>query len=109
MATPRKRPWFQFSLATAIVLVIEAGFLLWLNMRPDRHTLYVAAWGWPTTARYISGCDFCNDVEHHTKWPFLLANIAVALGILFVTGAGCEMIVRRRDRTASDNEKPPAG
>ena len=29
---PKKRPWFQYHLSTAIVLQFEAGGLLWANM-----------------------------------------------------------------------------
>lgn len=29
---PRKRPWFQFHLSTAVVLMFVAAGLLWLNM-----------------------------------------------------------------------------
>ncbi len=40
MSTPStKRPWFQFHLSTAIVLMFAASGLLWANMRPARFEL----------------------------------------------------------------------
>ena len=52
---PKKRPWFQFHLSTAIILMFAAAGLLWLNMRPDVQATpfgsnELVAWGWPFTA-----------------------------------------------------------
>ncbi|MCY3021414.1 MAG: hypothetical protein NTW87_20560 [Planctomycetota bacterium] len=59
---PKRRPWFQFHLSTAIVLMFVAAGLLWLNIRvhttiaagkqmwDDRECAVVRTWpslGWP--------------------------------------------------------------
>jgi len=40
---PKKRPWFQFQLSTAVVLMFVAAGLLWLNFPPSAASVQSAA------------------------------------------------------------------
>jgi hypothetical protein len=45
---PRKRPWLQFHLSTAVVLMFVAAGLLWLNIMGYRsRDEYIIEHGWP--------------------------------------------------------------
>ena len=108
---PRKRPWLQFHLSTAIVLMFVAGGLMWMNMR-DRGSFLeqVAATrhGWPFAAtektEYYFGSGsipFDPDPDpHRTRVSVVgvVADCLVALAILCVVGVLCERLIRRRER-----------
>jgi hypothetical protein len=59
---PKKRPWFQFHLSTAVVLMFVAGGLLWANMQPP----YVSVLGgdaWETKFQW-SGWPIASEGEY---------------------------------------------
>ncbi|MCY3018878.1 MAG: hypothetical protein NTW87_07610 [Planctomycetota bacterium] len=110
---PKKRPWLQFHLSTAVVLMFVAAGLLWLNMR-DRHSLFLETvwatqYGWPFVAaekpRYqyvipgsptiITG-PAANRI--HVSIVGVVADCIVALVVLFVVGVLCERLIRRKER-----------
>ena len=91
---PKKRPWLQFSLATAIVLMFVASGLLWLNMRGSyvhwTHIPPVHIYGWP---------EKFEEYNPSAVNPFaLLYNVSVWLTILVATAVVCEWFVRHRER-----------
>jgi hypothetical protein len=119
---PKKRPWLQFSLATAIVMMFVASGLLWLNLRPlltyprgsvtswedfPVQQLALLNWqanqhlGWPTTAYdWILQRPFVNvDIYAPQLHPLgLTCDIASAVLILLLVAFLCEWLIRRRER-----------
>ena len=67
---PKKRPWFQIHLSTAIVLMVMAGLLVWANVRPievietytarDQPYQTIRGPGWPV---YWEGTFACSSIE----------------------------------------------
>ena len=82
----RKRPRFQFSLATAFVTMVLAGILLWANME------YLA-------------CQY--DLPEYKQWGGLILGscftTTVSAAILFIVAFEVERFVRRKKAKA----KPP--
>jgi hypothetical protein len=122
---PKKRPWLQFHLSTAVVLMFVAGGLLWLNMHENGVVVVdgqgqqsglgigfeCRTYGWPLTAyRGQSGrlSPFGGVSSKATShYPILQGyyygrglgtDAAVAFAVLLATGILCEFIVSRRDR-----------
>ncbi|MCY3024200.1 MAG: hypothetical protein NTW87_34930 [Planctomycetota bacterium] len=119
---PKKRPFFQFHLSTAVVLVFAAAGLLWANMHERKavaHFLdqewewdrsrsevqieaYVVFHGWPsfcTESLYL----FCySEPDHFCRndcKPLSLAlNALVALFVLLATAVLLEWLIRRKER-----------
>jgi hypothetical protein len=70
MSTSRHNRWFQFGLATAVILMFEAGFLLWLNIQPPSIVQLkendFSSYGVLSPAQKID-----YKVEFHGRgWPF---------------------------------------
>ena len=98
---------FRFSLLSLLVGVVLAGGVLWLNVRPNKtqseivfvnmdgtrefDTFSKSCSGWPW-AYYSSDSLF----GAYWLWPFLAANIAIGLAIVFGCAGVCEWLVRRR-------------
>ena len=89
---PRERPWFQYHLSTAIVLMFAAAALLWLNLGLREHRLY----GWPF---HVYSYDFTyydaaiggyhvTPTTNDVAW--LVANVVVCLLLLAGVGIMCE-------------------
>ena len=105
--TPKKRPWFQYHLSTAVILMFVAGGLLWMNMTPYQNYLYRndTIYGWPLACYvqtrdyldYIGLATFCfHDVG--LLYINLLINIMVNLGIIVAIAIMCEYPIRRKER-----------
>jgi len=60
----KKRPWFQFHLSTAVVLMFVAGGLMCANIEGRRGTFYVEA--------HKDGHEYNKMVAHLYGWPFVL-------------------------------------
>ncbi len=114
-----KRRWFQIHLNTAIVLMLSASGLVWLNVR-----LYRISEEHVYRGHLESGWDFLDG----RGWPFCFQNIAstthkwrppIADGISVVPLAmdvaaiamlqtllaiGCESLIRRRERKHAMSE-----
>jgi hypothetical protein len=106
---PKKRPWLQFHLSTAVVLTFVAAGLLWANVTPCEASdfnpfprsshLIGETWqdtlrrGWPTWYRqeWASGL-----VEW--RWSILALDTLAASAILLATAALLEWLIRRRER-----------
>ncbi len=105
--TPKKRPWFQFHLSTAVVLMFVAAGLLWLNMR-DTWSPWVILHGWPfvATERMVH---FDNDFPFalHVKPLGLAANALFALVVLYLVAFLCEWRIRRKSARAEPPEDGP--
>ena len=110
---PKKRAWFQIHLSTAVVLIVVAGVLVWINVSPrivppDPMPKEVLAlgisftpqskfseYGWPFTSyclhEFADGTDF-------GEWGLgkLILNCLNSLTILTAVAVGCEGWVRRR-------------
>lgn len=99
-----KRRWFQIHLSTAMVLMLCAGGLLWLNVRTN-------GWlrGWPCTWGYRlmyldseeaaiawkAGHELSSEWQTNTY--YLTVNVAVAVAFLIVIAALLEFLLRRRE------------
>ncbi|MCY3023675.1 MAG: hypothetical protein NTW87_32240 [Planctomycetota bacterium] len=123
---PRKRPWFQFHLSTAIVLMLVASLILWRNVVPRHHAWYVSIVGGHRAVyeRWRDAMD--QEKLLLTGWPFVIsvravgetecktAALAVPLNalasvlILVLAGMCCEWLLRRKARPASgrDDHQP---
>jgi hypothetical protein len=119
---PKKRPWLQFHLSTAVVLMFVAAGLLWANLtgrrlNPSLETAHnsAQAYGLPFEAVFRIDMDWQDrfelrsasftDVEYggptghiiiFPVWCFL--DIICALVIVFVVAFVCERRIRRRER-----------
>ena len=90
---PKKRPWLQYHLSTAVVLMFVAAGLLWLNTNPPAHNM---ALGWPLTFH-----DSRLDVDFMGRncvqaVASLLADILIALTLLIAVGFYCERQIWKR-------------
>lgn len=121
MTDPR-RPWFQFHLSTALVLMFAASGLLWLNLNSDvaRKTRkadgsIAVDWrgpGWPihsgmgmaTCSTQEAADEFVSRCRSHkpefgTFVGMLVVDGPICLVILFAIGFLCEWRIRRKGRT----------
>ena len=98
---PRKRPWFQIHLSTAVVLMVVAGGLVWANVALKSIYGIYDSYGWPFDAFYArsnrSGGYFGIQIEGLHAGP-ALGNLIVTLAILTAVAVGCEWWVRRRGK-----------
>jgi len=107
-----KRPWFQFHLSTAIILMFVASGLLWLNMRPlpQPTRLSPPNWeipvrGWPLTTRYFvmtldsEEAALMVNAGGYWHWQNVALNVLCALVILVSVAALCEWRIHRRRST----------
>ncbi|MGD0091050.1 MAG: hypothetical protein ABSE73_14120 [Planctomycetota bacterium] len=125
---PKKRPWFQYHLSTAVVLMFVAGGIMALNWfrgsETGTYTYDVSGavfgpaigtlpqHGWPfrfTDSRVeyfdviyevpVPGATMSLPVQTPCiSYRWLVADIAVALTILLATGIALEWRIRRRER-----------
>ncbi|MCY3023238.1 MAG: hypothetical protein NTW87_30035 [Planctomycetota bacterium] len=95
-APTANRPWLQFHLSTALVLVFVAAALLWLNIGLHEHRLY----GWPF---HVFSYDFTYLDQaadrYYLKatqddWSWLALDVFVAVLLLVAVGAACEHRLR---------------
>jgi hypothetical protein len=107
---PKKRPWFQFHLSTAVVMVFVAAGLLWLNTTsrcPDKKTY--AAYGWPLGAYDRYGLlNMDGRYEKAEGWIIsgLVVNVLVGLTAILVVGIVCEWQIRLGDFNQSTTDVP---
>ncbi|MCY3019181.1 MAG: hypothetical protein NTW87_09165 [Planctomycetota bacterium] len=102
---PRTRPWLQFHLSTAVVLMFVAAGLLWLNMHDTERQLWIEH-GWPCVAVRRAEVAFVEgpfgvrlDRPHTTIKPWGMAvDGLVAVATLFLVAFLCESRIRRRER-----------
>jgi hypothetical protein len=120
MPAPAKRPWFQFHLSTAVVLMFVAAGLLWLNVHPSPVApildpdidigLQVDAnarpFGWPIIAVYTCGAADTSRVAkiHQSAAAF---DLFLALSILLAAGASLEWLIRRKQRRKAEAGRNP--
>jgi hypothetical protein len=121
----KRRPWFQFRLSTAIVLMFVLGGLLWANT--CQRVVWEGVVHWDAdpplggAARYRTwGCGFPfpaytprTEVTWGTPPPSwappewhaaaLVCNLAVGLVVLSIAGVACEWLSRRRERRSRLN------
>jgi len=106
----KKRPWFQFHLSTAIVLMFVAAGLLWLNLRDPVLTsknCYGDGWyiwdrGWPLPHSRVGTTEFPMTEEYLDAlfFPGMLADSIVGLSVLVAVAVACEWPIRRREAKA---------
>ena len=109
---PRKRPWFQIHLSTAVVLMVVAGVLVWANVRKpvvlirNSRIIELDRMGWPWNAESSIGgyLDQTPDqairnarLRYFGTSEFYL-NLITALAILTAVAVGCEYLIRRREK-----------
>ncbi|MCY3018537.1 MAG: hypothetical protein NTW87_05840 [Planctomycetota bacterium] len=108
-ATPRKRPFFQFHLSTAVVLMFVAGVLLWANLQTPLKSFVMLGRGSPPfqnlspvvsvhhgTTTNAQGFPFevreyytveTEDYSHWKKGYLILDILCAALALLLAAGA----------------------
>ena len=103
---PKKRPWFQFSLMTAIMMMLTAGGLLGLNLLPSppkvlqvdscAHTVY----GWPFCCVEVVVPPPILHWHKTTSWAsgWLAIDVLINSSIILFATLVCESLVRRQDR-----------
>jgi hypothetical protein len=108
---PKTRPWLQFHLSTAVVLMFVASGLLWLNMRdrgPFFHQSLTTRHGWPFDATEKIGVwsgsailpldpNF-DPLRTQVSMMGVVADCTIALAILCLVGVLCEWLIRRQER-----------
>src|SRR5262245_38073147 len=115
MSEPRRRrPFFQLHLATALILMVVSGGLLYLNCNGGRQRAFgrmlrrgqpslieisIDSYGWPFEAyqRYVySGKETLPETYFHA-WG-MAGDIAVVLAALVCVALVCEWAWRVRER-----------
>jgi hypothetical protein len=122
-AVKKKRPWFQFHLSTAIVMMLVAAGLLWLNLGPTIRSIEVVL-GEPMVEAHARGWPFCFwstvfvpsgrykiafEPEPYTdyvpgmpmprvRFGMLAADAVIAIAILLAVAALLEWRIRRKER-----------
>ncbi|MCY3023976.1 MAG: hypothetical protein NTW87_33775 [Planctomycetota bacterium] len=100
---PKKRPWFQFHLSTAIVLMFMAGAFLLANPTPTRYGSQPndVGYGWPVvlTERSMHGDPFGPADLWPWWWYGVLAlDVLVPMNSMILTTIAMEWLIRRRAR-----------
>jgi len=114
---PKKGPWFQYHLSTAIVLMFVAAGLLWANMHWSKADLnwggYSQARGWPWHLQEWPINRDANEgsvvpilwnqtdedpFKPHLRITGLVLNTIAAFAILGAIAFLCEWRIRRRER-----------
>ena len=94
---PKKRPWFQIYLSTAIMLMFVADGLVFLSS--INHTVDAASYGfpwtfymrWPDPPYGPNGPQFSEFYYSNLAW-----DLAVLICVLALTGGVFEFMLRRR-------------
>ena len=106
MSDTPKRRWFQFHLATAILLMFALGFDLLLWVRSTEQVEFYASDGVKEYAReYASDFGFPINVYRHSRFHWtdastvaiVFVNLPFNAGPLFVLAMASEFILRRRE------------
>ena len=104
---PRKRPWFQYHLSTAIVLVFAAALVVFLNVTPRQIPWMqegIPCYGWPFGAYYPQEVWFSENIHkfwlvgHGIVWWATVADFAAAVAVLSAMAFACEWLIRRQER-----------
>jgi len=75
-----KRPWLQFRLSTAVLLMFACSGLIWANV-----ALPFFSPGIDTTAIYLSVITLCGSYERHSRGHVKRTQVlAVVLGVIVV-------------------------
>jgi hypothetical protein len=110
---PRKRPWFQFHLSTAIVLMFVASGLLWANLSESPAGnlsdwgVTVHIYGWPAKVYWVTS-DKTGDGffwKERGGYSGLAMDAGAALAVLLAVAVFCEWRIRRRERRAQTPSK----
>jgi hypothetical protein len=120
-APAKKRPWLQYHLSTAVVLMFVAAGLLWLNMtrrsaedfgywtKTCRGTFVnyrYTDYGWPVrcvselSPTEVGGkrIEPPRTFGVILEWQWLACDVIVALIICGTTAILCEQLIRRKER-----------
>jgi hypothetical protein len=108
----RKRPWFQFHLSTALLLVVGAGALLGANMQksycnPHGDHIDGFAYGWPAAAViFVRGHHDLDPAERRSEpyhlfcdkpvWISLAVDVLIAAMVLASIAWASERFILRR-------------
>jgi hypothetical protein len=103
-APPKRRFWY-IHLSTAVVVMLIAGGLLYLNLAPAEnssdHEFFVSSswvYGWPWTYREIYAEGVTSYVRKFWFFDKMLANVVLNVSILLSVSATFECLIRRRSR-----------
>lgn len=99
-----KRRWFRFHLSTAILLMMTAGGILWINLPCVKSTSELAAGkyeilnaGWPVV--YFESGYFRNEkmlFEPRMSWPVAILDFFCALLVIWRVPSLSEFLIRSR-------------
>jgi hypothetical protein len=97
--TPKKRPWFQFHLSTAVVLMFVAAGQLWMNLGVFEGQLYQSRLGWPLKLYEQRVVSFRSTVTCIStfKGAHVVMDLFLAFAMLSFVGVLHEWFLRRRD------------
>ena len=102
MTDVAKRRWFQFHLASAVVMLVVAGGMVGQNLKLRYHAgeqWRPAFMGWPCTFAFESAPD--NYGRFDWQWalfPAVAINFATCMGIVIAAGVSAEAVLRYRNR-----------
>ena len=102
---PKKRPWFQYHLSTAVVVMFVASGLLWANLSeaPGGNLsdwgVTVHVYGWPAKVYWVTADNTgAGFFWKERGYGGLAIDAGIALAILLTVAVLCEWAVRRRER-----------
>jgi hypothetical protein len=98
------RKWFQIHLSTAVVMMLVAGMVVWLNMRGNNATALIF-YGWPFTGVIAYDAYWTspspgfpnpeNPFSYRYDFQFITINILFSIIVVGLSGLVTELIMRR--------------
>ncbi|MCY3020743.1 MAG: hypothetical protein NTW87_17130 [Planctomycetota bacterium] len=95
---PKKGPWFQFHLSTAVVMMFAAGGVMYLNALPIWHyageqngqeEFEISGYGWPCVV-YDTGMSYGPMRQPSWKWSGPACNVVFMALVAAYVGMLCE-------------------
>jgi hypothetical protein len=101
--TPHKRPWFQFHLSTAMVVMLVAGLLLGANIYLWEVDQAVDEWLTPPPPPPPSPTGMHSvtivEISRDAYWPIPVLSVL----LLVAVAVGCKWWARRRQSSRKDS------
>jgi hypothetical protein len=120
MSEPRKRRWFQIHLSTALIAMLAASTLLYLNVT-ESHSHIIYTWSYKDvwyTGTLVRGWPYQYTVDGSYPWDdwrgtgyeylgrsilfSLVADVILSIALVIGLMIFCESLLRRRE-----TQKPP--
>ena len=103
---PKKRPWLQFHISTAIIMMFVAGGLMWLNLHGRADRVYpgclsdalipnrTLSYGWPLPAVWT----YYEPGSDQQRTQVLHSDVAADLGFAALAALAAGYVLERRSR-----------